>query len=506
MELSCLIPSTGSTYAYAYHGIGELPAMLAGFLLTLEYGISSAGGARSWSDKFSTWLESEFAMETPLWVKSSESVFDVYAAVLMALCVGIVVGGMQSGKMVVNVVTMTKISVIFVIICVGFLHFRMENVTPFIPKIERKNNGEFAYGWQGVLLGASASFYGYIGFDEVCCLAGEARHPTKNIPKAVLGTILGAAILSTLATVALVGMQPFQMIHVGESYGQAFMYVGNAWAAKLVATGEVLTMPITTLISFMAQPRVLFAMARDGLLPPIFAEMDENGNLTRGTWICGGVAIAIALCVPFQLLWNLISLGILVAFNLTNTSLVCLRADQLRSIRAKEKLKCMLCAYLLVSLITAYCWEGIITKAQEEGSTTFELYFAVFFSFVTISVILAMWIVSRGDTECGSSDNVQDEATAEMEGFQAPWVPLTPCVAIFFNWFLLCQMDTYSVLLITLWLSMALACYWLYGFHHSLAHQQFAYKMLEKPESLDRIQERTEKKEDITSKTDRIES
>lgn len=362
MELSCLIPSAGSTYAYAYHALGELPAMFAGFLLTLEYGVSSAGGARSWSDKFTTWMESQWHITGPEWMKPKDSVVDLYAGLLMTLCVGVVLCGMQAGKVLVNVVTMTKISVVLFIIVAGFMNFDADNLSPFVPESSSNDKGQVVFGWPGVFLGASASFFGYIGYDEVCCLAGEAKNPTRNIPRAVIGTIVGAAVLSTLATFALVGMQKYTDIDSAESYGKALEHNGWPWAAAFVATGEVFTMPITTFIGFMAQPRVQYAMAKDGLLPAAFARVDSKGNLFQGTLLCGIVTIIIATLVPFKILWNFISLGILVAFNLTNSSLLLVRAKHIPDqesapIDFKRLHAYLIGAYLITSFLAAFHWQ-----------------------------------------------------------------------------------------------------------------------------------------------------
>ncbi|EEY59435.1 Amino Acid-Polyamine-Organocation (APC) Family [Phytophthora infestans T30-4] len=330
MELACLIPSAGSTYAYAYHALGELPALIAGFLLTLEYGVSSAGGARSWSDKLTQWMDSQLGVQGPDWMKPKDSTIDLYAGLLMTGITAIVLCGMQAGKLVVNVVTMTKITVVMFIIVFGLANFSVDKISPFVPDqsvVEVHGKETVAFGWPGVLLGASASFYGYIGYDEVCCLAGEAKDPARNIPRAVVGTIIGAATLSILATFALVGMQKYTEIDAEESYGNAFTSVGMDWAASFVATGEVLTMPITSFIGFMAQPRVQYAMAKDGLLPAVFSKVDSKGNLFRGTLLCGTVVTLLAIFVPFHVLWNFISLGILVAFNLTNGSLLLVRVS-----------------------------------------------------------------------------------------------------------------------------------------------------------------------------------
>jgi APA family basic amino acid/polyamine antiporter len=595
MELSCLIPSTGSTYAYAYHALGELPALLAGFLLTLEYGVSSAGGARSWSDKFTNWMETELGVAGPEWMKPKDSSVDLYAGLLMIITTAIVLCGMQAGKVFVNVVTMTKISVVTFIIIAGLSKFNSDNVTPWIPPEETNAAGEVVYGLPGVFLGASASFFGYIGYDEVCCLAGEAKNPTKNIPRAVIGTIIGAATLSILATFALVGMQRYSEIDAGESYGKAFSHVGWDWAATIVSTGEVMTMPITSFIGFLAQPRVQYAMAKDGLLPQVFARVDSNGNLFHGTLLCGLAIVTIAVFVPFHVLWNFISLGILVAFNLTNSSLLFVRAP--RPLAAGEEQPTvasraddrrsgsshglLITSYLLTSFLAAYHWQKstIAVAPITASSSMFDQYMNtagpyVAAVFTVIAVVLMFMLKEAEDAvtastasdvakakrqlpksgavegkpthadelhsishrghhhkdeggdsgqlvaggarrsdsastssikfTIGSDDDDDDDGIDSRDGgvlseqtgsdsssdidasanvdnddddgkpmnFRAPLVPFTPCVAIFFNWFLFAQMDAASVLLIVLWLLLAVALYFCYSRHRSLAHQQ----------------------------------
>lgn len=442
MELSCLIPSTGSTYAYAYHSLGELPAMFAGFLLTLEYGVSSAGGARSWSDKFTNWMETELQVTGPEWMKPKDSTIDLYAGLLMTLCVVVVLCGMQAGKMLVNVVTMTKISVVLFIIVVGLMKFDAENITPLVPESSTNGVGQVVFGLPGVFLGASASFFGYIGYDEVCCLAGEAKNPTRNIPRAVIGTIVGAALLSTLATFSLVGMQKYTDIDAGESFGKAFEHAGWPWAATIVTTGEVFTMPITTFIGFLAQPRVQYAMAKDGLLPSIFARVDKNGNLFHGTLICGVAITTIAVFVPFHILWNFISLGILVAFNLTNSSLLLVRGAQLHdqhqqhqqqsssgvastsstsSHRYRDIHSSLIGAFLVTSFLAAYHWQksviAFVPVTSESTASLFDTYMnavgapvAAFFTAVAFGIMCFLkYIEVIATASSGSSSDLLTE-------------------------------------------------------------------------------------------------
>ncbi|KAE9124104.1 hypothetical protein PF010_g6126 [Phytophthora fragariae] len=591
MELACLIPSAGSTYAYSYHALGELPALVAGFLLTLEYGVSSAGGARSWSDKLTQWMESQLGVQGPAWMKPPDSVVDLYAGLLMAGCTAVVLCGMQAGKRVVNVVTMTKISVVAFIIVVGLANFDADRIAPFVSDqqvVTVHGEDAVAFGWPGVLLGASASFYGYIGYDEVCCLAGEAKDPARNIPRAVVGTILGAATLSILATFALVGMQKYTEIDAEEAYGNAFSSVGMDWAAAFVASGEVLTMPITSFIGFLAQPRVQYAMARDGLLPAAFSEVDAKGNLFRGTLLCGVAVTALAVFVPFHVMWNFISLGILVAFNLTNSSLLFVRASSHTSSTSvgegdatvRKPQGAMIAGYVVVSFLAAFHWQkGVVASVPLSATTDMSIFdsymrtvgpfVAALFTVVAIALMFALSdaekqqttasataagkaqaqgspveivlsskkqdessevgearchhrnrsldrdddeddleggddesaklsdataleksrascnggavVSSDSDEEKAESSSVshdEDETEVETSTFRAPFVPFTPCVAIFFNWFLFAQMDGLSVLLILLRLLLAVAVYFGYSRHHSLAFQQTTYHQL----------------------------
>ncbi|CAK4083729.1 unnamed protein product [Aphanomyces euteiches] len=442
MELSGLIPAHGSTYAYSYHALGEYPAVVAGFLLTLEYGIACAGNARAWSSKFAVWLELIFNVQGPAWMKPENTSIDLYACFLMTACVLIVLCGLDIGKRLINAITLTKIAVVLFIIIAGLSKFHPEYMEPFIPPASvSPATGQTVFGWPGIMLGASASFYGYIGYDEVCCLAGEAINPRKNIPRAVLGTVIGAAILSILATLSVVGMQRYQFIDVDESYGEAFKAVGYAWASPIVATGEVLTMPVGILIGFLAQPRVQCAMAKDGLLPPLFGQLDASGNPRVGAAITGVIVIALATFVEFQVLWNFISLGILLAFNMTNLSLLVVRYGHGTQIKLR-----------------------ILKDSFETYMGVAGVYVALTFTLVMAACVIVLWFNLPTHFE-------DEELGDEGKGlFHCPGVPFVPCIAIFFNWLLVVQMPADTVLMMAAWIGIATVVYLGYGLRHGLAN------------------------------------
>ena len=235
MELTTRVPSSGSSYAYAYYALGELPAFIAGFLLTLEYGVAGAGVARSWAAKVQQFAEAEHPGTSYAWL--NEEHYNLMAGLVQALAVCILLAGLRFGKLFINTITITKICLVIFMIIAGGTTMNMENYSPLIPDVKIVNDEE-RYGWRGVMLGASQAFFGYVGFDEVCCLAAEAKNPRKTMPLAVIGTVAGTCILSALASYVLAGMQPFEQV-VG--FAEAFTSVNLPWASTLVRVGETLT-------------------------------------------------------------------------------------------------------------------------------------------------------------------------------------------------------------------------------------------------------------------------
>ncbi|RLN80512.1 hypothetical protein BBJ28_00010104, partial [Nothophytophthora sp. Chile5] len=166
MELTTRVPSSGSTYAYAYHAIGELPAVVAGWLLTLEYAVSGAGVARSWAQKVEDWVVLEHPDASVHWLNMDYA--NLLAAIIQALCVIVLLMGVRFGKVFVNGFTILKIFVVLFIIIAGFCAIDSDNLSPFVPARSENNSGDMAFGTQGIITGASQAFFGYIGFDEVC--------------------------------------------------------------------------------------------------------------------------------------------------------------------------------------------------------------------------------------------------------------------------------------------------------------------------------------------------
>ena len=289
-ELAGRIPAAGSTYIYAYVCLGELAAVIAAACLTLEYGVSGAAVARSWGDKIVEWLTYQWGWERAGDYLGGEF-WNPMAGLVSALSTLLLVYGVQESKQVTNFFTALKVGLVVFMIIGGFLLMDTENLAPFVP-----------YGASGVLRGATSSFFGYLGYDEVCCLAAEANNPSRDMPRAVIWTLGIVTILYVAASFALAGMVPLAELSDTSAFPAAFHSRGVEWASQLTAAGEVITLPVVVLISLMAQPRLFAALAKDHLLPKVFAGTDAKGNLVWGSILSGIPMTLLATFVPFSYL------------------------------------------------------------------------------------------------------------------------------------------------------------------------------------------------------------
>ncbi|DBA01499.1 TPA: hypothetical protein N0F65_004849 [Lagenidium giganteum] len=441
MELTTRVPSSGSTYAYAYHALGELPAVIGAWLLTLEYGVSGAGVARSWAQKIFDWV-GESGTDIG-WMNLKYS--NVLAAGVQAFCVIILLMGVRFGKAFVNIVTCTKIAVVLFIIIAGFATFDSSHMHPFIPERGPNHADEpiTAYGVQGIITGASQAFFGYIGFDEVCCLAAEAKNPKKIMPLAVIGVVLGTMILSCLASFVMTGLVDY--VDAG-SFPAAFNVVGWKWAAKIVHAGECLTMPVVVLISFLAQPRLNYAMACDGLMPQIFAKVDDKGNLFINTLITGIFFTIMAFVIPFITLWDIVSFGILLSFVMSNSALMMVRFRK-GSPSLAPKLIGLIVASGLIS--TFFFQLGYMNDGRN-----WCLVMAIIFLVVMVGTTTYL------ATKCPQEAN-------DPSNFTAPFVPFLPMLSILMDFYLVSQINFLGMGLGCAWIGAAMISYFVYGYGNS---------------------------------------
>uniref|UniRef100_A0A7S4IL23 Cationic amino acid transporter C-terminal domain-containing protein n=2 Tax=Odontella aurita TaxID=265563 RepID=A0A7S4IL23_9STRA len=447
-ELAGRFPSAGSSYAYAYISMGELPAVLAGACMTLEYVFSASAVARSWGDKVVEFARVHRGDEDDGLMKFLDpgNSINPMAFVISTCAILLHLKGVKESKAVTNFFSLLKLCLVLFMTIGSFVLMNPENLSPLVPP---------EFGARGIFTGASTLFFGYIGYDEICCMAGEAINPSRNLPRAVLASLATVTVLYILAAVALTGMVPYQDISETSPFPDGFRYRGIIWASQLSAIGELFTLPLVVLVSIMAQPRLQYAMATDGLIPPIFAKMDANGNLWWGTLISGIVMILIATFVPFTFLNDLISAGILIAFTITDSSVILLR-------HASPEDKPLLLEKLLVVFNILAIISGLLLSNYMDSDAG-----QVFAAFGVVALIILMVEIKR---QCPPLD--LSNVMGSSAGFKTPFMPFLPLLGSVVNWYLIAHLDSYDIVLLIVYCAVVMVGYYLYGIKRSVGNHK----------------------------------
>ena len=223
-ELGCRLP--GSTYTFAYVALNELAAVWAVACLTLEYVVSGAAVARSWGQKVGIWTKELGLRSGDGWL--SDSTLDPMAFLICVATTALVVKGVEESKAVTNVFSALKVGLVVLMTVGGFFYFQEEHIVDdFMP-----------HGVPGVLRGASSCFFAFLGYDQVCVMAGEAKNPKRDVPRAVLLTLLVVTILYIVAVISLTGMLPSSKIDDTSAFSEAFFSLDNQVLGQIVAVSD----------------------------------------------------------------------------------------------------------------------------------------------------------------------------------------------------------------------------------------------------------------------------
>ncbi|KAK4537364.1 hypothetical protein CDCA_CDCA12G3389 [Cyanidium caldarium] len=425
-EMSSRVPACGGAYSFAYAALGELCAFTVGWCLSLEYGVASAAIARSWA----SYLRAGFFGETEQAEPGRGP--SVLAALLILVLTLTLCSGMREGRYMIGISTLVFSAVILVVFLGGVLYVRPHNWLPFAP-----------FGLSGVYAGAASVFFAYVGFDEVATVAEESLNPSRNVPLAMIISLVVVTTVYALACVIVTGMVPFTAISMSAPFAAAFRAVGSELLAKLVSLGTVIGLQNTAMVSLVAQPRLFMAMARDGLLPEIFSEVSGSGNAPRAaTLLCGCAVAFLALFAPLEALTDLVSGGTLVAFAAVCASL--LRTRLIVSGHGRD-------ASILLALLTLSCiLSGAVWRLSAPGLASAAA--------GALVASLPMVLLAR----------VPLTTEAEPPPFVCPYVPWVPALGMLSSVSLMFRLSSAGLLMLLIWISVGLVIYVLYGFRHSL--------------------------------------
>jgi APA family basic amino acid/polyamine antiporter len=377
-EIASLVPAAGSAYTYAFVALGELPAWIIGWDLIIEYAVGNIYVAQSWADYFRSFLHGSLGVDFPAWMAcdlqtaASDPVihalapklatpfgsiavaFNLPAAGVVAALTVVLVLGVRASARFNNGMVVFKVALVLTFVAVGVAYVKPANWHPFAP-----------HGFRGVWTGASLAFFSYIGFDAVSTVAEETRNPQRDLPRGMIASLIVCSVLYIAVAAVMTGLVPYTMLDTGDPLARALRVVGLDRAATLMSFGAVVAVTAVLLVFQLGQPRILLAMARDGLLPPTFARVHPRFRTPyRGT-IATGIFVAVAptFITQSQAL-ELTSIGTLFAFVVVAAGVIALRIrepDRPRPFRcpgypATPILAILSCVGLMLGLPAANWW------------------------------------------------------------------------------------------------------------------------------------------------------
>uniref|UniRef100_A0A8C5Q8U5 Solute carrier family 7 member 1 n=1 Tax=Leptobrachium leishanense TaxID=445787 RepID=A0A8C5Q8U5_9ANUR len=522
-EFGARVPKTGSAYLYSYVTVGELLAFITGWNLILSYVIGTSSVARAWSATFDELIgrqiekfcTAHMSMKFPGVLASYP---DIFAVLIILVLTGLLSFGVKESAMVNKVFTCVNVLVLGFVIVAGFVKgsiknwqlsekdFNATNLTQpdvNITSVENSWNygtgGFMPYGFAGVLSGAATCFYAFVGFDCIATTGEEVKNPQKAIPIGIVASLLICFVAYFGVSAALTLMMPYYMLDQNSPLPVAFKHVGWYGARYAVAVGSLCALSTSLLGSMFPMPRVIYAMADDGLLFKDLAKVSERSKTPLiATISSGAVAALMAFLFDLKDLVDLMSIGTLLAYSLVAACVLVLRyqpdqpnlayqmactnddidinesvstSDSQGAFLEDEKftLKFLVSpqnteptrlsgsivnvsvGFVGLLIISLCCLTTIGQEALVQGQASV----VVPLAFIILALLVVTVIIWR-----------QPESKTKLS-FKVPFLPVLPILSIFVNVYLMMQLDKGTWIRFAVWMVIGFIIYFAYGIWNS---------------------------------------
>lgn len=482
-EMANLAPSSGSSYSFVYHSAGELPACMVGLCNIVNGVLTGAAVSRGWEGYLKALLASMGVPVPDVFNGPKFAMFEVsfFAPLLLAFVVGINLCGTVAVSAFNNVVTMGSLTMLSIYVFGGAFFVDAENWSPYVPT-----------GATGIAQAAGSVFFSYIGFDVLATLSAEATH-SRVIPLGIVLTLVITTVLYCCVATVFTGLVKYTDISQTAPLASAAEDRGLHWLAVLVAIGALGNTLTTVIGCVLAQPRLCFAMAQDGLLPATLVRVNRFGAPARSLLILAAPACVFAGFFDFHKIADVVSTGALCTFSLVCSSLILMRCpramntnhsgvagasnssnNEEEEVRGLGRLPAMpstqtprpVIAGIIIFAICTFI-AGILFRVPSINMSTVWTV-RVLLVFLSISALGAVLMISLPFIRSKEDTYTWAEQTKRAHGFKLPLMPLFPLIGIAMNVLLISQMSLLT-LFEALFLQTGAAAFY-FGYSYSRSH------------------------------------